>query len=91
MCVTTFAALLGLAAGCAAAAPPSPLDPTDPRAQTRWHPPPSPMHGLQRYEPVAARADWGTEPTAKPAPMPDMKGMDMRGMDMKGMDMGGRR
>lgn len=96
MCLTSFATLLGLAAGCVGGAPPAVLAPADPRAQTRWHAPPSPLSGLSPYEPVTARSDWGALPARRPEPKPaakdmHMKDMHMKGMDMKGMDMGGSR
>lgn len=57
MCLVTFAALIGVAAGCAGDGPPRLLDPADPSSSTHWRPPPSPTDGLETYAPVAAR-DW---------------------------------
>lgn len=95
MCVTTFAALFGLATGCVAGAPSNLLAPLDPRQETRWHPPPSPLAGLKRYVPVEASADWGSNfPPASPSkgggPMPGMSMPGMKGMGAGGMDMEGK-
>ena len=89
MCALSFAALLGLAAGCGSGAPTSVLAPANPRLDTRYRPPPSPLAGLKRYKPVEARNDWGSTPPAastQPGGMGAMPGMN--GMSMPGMDMG---
>ena len=98
MCALTFAALVGLATGCAQGVPTNLLAPADPQIEARFRPPPSPLVGLKPYQPVEARADWGSAP---PPPSPkgggtgsttlEMKGMSMPGMSMPGMDMGGKR
>ncbi len=98
MCTTTFAALLGLAVGCgvnpSAGGPGGLLTPLDPRVETRWRPPPSPIAGLKPYAPVDARIDRGGSLApidASPAlrsPAADtrtMPGMSMPGTSMPGM------
>ncbi len=95
MCTLTFAALLGFSTSCAAIAPANLLAPGDSSLETRFHPPPSPLAGLKRYQPVEARNDWGTKTLpasihdggktgGNVGAMPGMKGMDMPGMDMGG-------
>ena len=98
MCALTFAALVGLATGCAQGVPTSIPAADDPRTTTYFRPPPSPLAGLKPYQPVEARADWGlAPPTRLPqhgktgGTMPGMKGMSMPGMSMPDMDMGGKR
>lgn len=98
MCALTFAALVGLATGCAQGVPTALLAPADPRVEARFRPPPSPLAGLKPYRPVEAWADWGSaSPPRSPkgggtgGTMPGMNGMSMPGMSMPGMDMGGKR
>lgn len=91
MCPSTFAALLGIAAGCLPGGSDL-LAPADPRSASLFHPPPSPVAGLKAYRPVEARKDWGS-PTQAPPTQPAGEGAmpAMKGMDMPGMDMGGSR
>ena len=87
MCLVTFAALIGVAAGCAGDNPSRLLDPANPSLSTHWRPPPSPTAGLETYAPVAAR-NWLRQNTLPSGggtmsgmkSMPAMKGMSS-GMD----------
>ena len=94
MCVLTFTAL-AFGSGCVVGAPVGLLAPADPRLETRFHPPPSPLAAMKHYQPVEARTDWGSAPLSPPAqggkrtgPTGETPGM--RGMDMPGMNMGGK-